>query len=137
MAQEVLRARRARGISIRVATKYLAAEEAPESYKDVDEVLETCHAAGISRKVSLLGRVSVAAASGCTWGGRGAQGVPGDALLVSRTFEGCRLFAVNILLLRQVKGFHCQYLSQKSCMIIQTATAVQVVRLWPIAVVKG
>ena len=50
--QEVLRALNAKGISILVATKHLAAEEAPESYKDVDEVVETCHKAGISRKVS-------------------------------------------------------------------------------------
>ncbi len=55
LTQEVLRALRARGISIRVATKYLAAEEAPESYKDVDEVVQTCHAAGISRKVREAG----------------------------------------------------------------------------------
>ena len=26
-------------------------EEAPESYKDVSEVVDTCHAAGISKKV--------------------------------------------------------------------------------------
>jgi len=39
-----------RGCTARVATKKLVAEEAPQSYKDVSEVIETCHAAGISRK---------------------------------------------------------------------------------------
>ncbi|GAB4820986.1 hypothetical protein N2152v2_008032 [Parachlorella kessleri] len=58
-SKEVLRALNAKGISIRVATKHLAAEEAPESYNDVDEVVETCHKAGISRKVVRLRPVAV------------------------------------------------------------------------------
>ena len=37
-------------ISIRVAIKRLVAEEAPESYKDVSQVVDTCEAVGISRK---------------------------------------------------------------------------------------
>merc|ERR1712070_819112 len=37
-------------ISIRVASPKLVMEEAPESYKDVTAVVDTCHAAGISRK---------------------------------------------------------------------------------------
>lgn len=37
----------------------LVMEEAPESYKDVDDVIETCHAAGISRKVVKLRPIAV------------------------------------------------------------------------------
>ena len=33
-----------------VASPKLVMEEAPESYKDVTDVVNTCHAAGISRK---------------------------------------------------------------------------------------
>ena len=36
------------GIAIRVASPKLVMEEAPESYKDVTEVVDTCHQAGIS-----------------------------------------------------------------------------------------
>ncbi|KAK4532935.1 hypothetical protein CCYA_CCYA14G3792 [Cyanidiococcus yangmingshanensis] len=39
-----------KGISIRVASPKLVSEEAPESYKDVTEVVNTCHDAGISHK---------------------------------------------------------------------------------------
>jgi tRNA-splicing ligase RtcB len=35
-----------KGISIRVASPKLVMEEAPESYKDVIQVVETCHQAG-------------------------------------------------------------------------------------------
>ena len=34
-------------------------EESPASYKDVDEVVETCHRAGISRKVVKLRPIAV------------------------------------------------------------------------------
>eukprot|EP00899_Mesostigma_viride_P002207 jgi/Mesvir1/11988/Mv00297-RA.1 len=39
-----------KGIAIRVASPKLVMEEAPESYKDVTQVVDTCHAAGISKK---------------------------------------------------------------------------------------
>ena len=57
--QEVLRSLEARGIAVRVASRHLAAEEAPESYKDVEAVVETCQAAGLSRKVARLRPVAV------------------------------------------------------------------------------
>lgn len=47
------------GISIRVASPMLVAEEAPESYKNVSDVIETCEDAGISRKVVKLRPVAV------------------------------------------------------------------------------
>lgn len=53
-SKQVLKALAGRGIAVRMATTKLAAEEAPESYKDVSEVVDTCHAAGISRKVARL-----------------------------------------------------------------------------------
>jgi tRNA-splicing ligase RtcB len=34
-------------------------EEAPESYKDVTEVVETCHAAGLSKKTVKLRPIAV------------------------------------------------------------------------------
>ena len=48
-----------KGISIRVASPKLVSEEAPESYKDVTEVVNVCHDAGISRKCVKLRPVAV------------------------------------------------------------------------------
>jgi tRNA-splicing ligase RtcB (3'-phosphate/5'-hydroxy nucleic acid ligase) len=48
-----------KGISIRVASPKLVMEEAPESYKDVSAVVDTCHAAGISNKAIKLRPVAV------------------------------------------------------------------------------
>lgn len=47
------------GISIRVASPKLIMEEAPESYKDVTQVVDTCHQAGISKKAIKLRPVAV------------------------------------------------------------------------------
>lgn len=47
------------GISIRVASPKLIMEEAPESYKDVTQVVETCHQAGISKKAIKLKPIAV------------------------------------------------------------------------------
>ena len=49
---EVLEKLKTKGIAIRVASPKLVMEEAPESYKDVTEVVNTCHDAGISRRLS-------------------------------------------------------------------------------------
>jgi len=46
----VLQALAAKGISIRVASPKLVMEEAPESYKNVTDVVDTCHMAGSSQK---------------------------------------------------------------------------------------
>lgn len=48
-----------KGISIRVASPKLVMEEAPESYKDVTEVVNTCHDADISRKAVKLRPIAV------------------------------------------------------------------------------
>lgn len=48
-----------KGISIRVASPKLVMEEAPESYKDVTQVVETCHQAGISKKCIKLRPIAV------------------------------------------------------------------------------
>ena len=48
-----------KGISIRVASPKLVTEEAPESYKDVIDVVNTCEAAGISRRVVRLRPIAV------------------------------------------------------------------------------
>jgi tRNA-splicing ligase RtcB len=47
------------GIAIRVASPKLVMEEAPESYKDVCAVVDTCHAAGISKKTIKLRPIAV------------------------------------------------------------------------------
>ena len=47
------------GIAIRVASPKLVMEEAPESYKDVCEVVDTCQSAGISKKVLKLRPIAV------------------------------------------------------------------------------
>ena len=57
--EEVLDRLKAKGISIRVASPKLVMEEAPESYKDVTAVVDTCHAAGISKKVVKLRPIAV------------------------------------------------------------------------------
>lgn len=57
--QTVLNNLKAKGISIRVASPKLVTEEAPESYKDVTEVVDTCHEAGISRKCLKLRPIAV------------------------------------------------------------------------------
>eukprot|EP01135_Chromosphaera_perkinsii_P008279 Nk52_evm1s1229 gene=Nk52_evmTU1s1229 len=55
----VLEKLREAGISFRVASPNLISEEAPESYKDVDEVVSTCHEAGISRMCVRLRPIAV------------------------------------------------------------------------------
>merc|ERR1719273_2758133 len=57
--QDVLDKLQAQGISIRVASPKLVMEEAPESYKDVTDVVNTCHAAGISQKCIKLRPIGV------------------------------------------------------------------------------
>ena len=47
------------GISIRVASPKLVMEEAPDSYKNVTDVVDTCHTAGISKKCVKLRPVAV------------------------------------------------------------------------------
>eukprot|EP01090_Pellita_catalonica_P017076 TRINITY_DN5080_c0_g1_i1.p1 TRINITY_DN5080_c0_g1~~TRINITY_DN5080_c0_g1_i1.p1 ORF type:complete len:441 (+),score=51.85 TRINITY_DN5080_c0_g1_i1:97-1419(+) len=56
---DVLAKLKKKGISIRVASPNLVSEEAPESYKDVTQVVETCHKAGISKKCIKLRPVAV------------------------------------------------------------------------------
>ncbi|KAI5633100.1 tRNA-splicing ligase rtcB domain-containing protein [Phthorimaea operculella] len=57
--QEVLNKLEDMGISIRVASPKLVMEEAPESYKNVTDVVNTCHAAGISKKTVKLRPIAV------------------------------------------------------------------------------
>jgi len=57
--QEVLDELKSKDISIRVASPKLVMEEAPDSYKDVNAVVDTCHAAGISKKCVKLRPVAV------------------------------------------------------------------------------
>lgn len=57
--QDVLNSLKESGISIRVASPQLVMEEAPESYKNVTDVVDTCHAAGISHKAFKLRPIGV------------------------------------------------------------------------------
>jgi len=57
--QDVLDELKRKGISIRVASPKLVMEEAPESYKDVSAVVDTCHEAGISLKCFKLRPIAV------------------------------------------------------------------------------
>jgi RNA-splicing ligase RtcB len=57
--EDVLDSLEKKGISIRVASPKLVMEEAPESYKDVTAVVDTCHEAGISNKAIKLRPVAV------------------------------------------------------------------------------
>ncbi|CAM1314080.1 RTCB (predicted) [Pycnogonum litorale] len=57
--QDVLNKLSEMGISIRVASPKLVMEEAPESYKNVTDVVDTCHSAGISKKCIKLKPIAV------------------------------------------------------------------------------
>jgi tRNA-splicing ligase RtcB len=57
--KEVLQQLKDKNISIRVASPKLVSEEAPKSYKNVSEVVETCEEAGISRKIVKLRPIGV------------------------------------------------------------------------------
>lgn len=56
---DVLNALEEQGISIRVASPKLVMEEASQSYKNVTDVVDTCHGAGISRKAIKLRPIAV------------------------------------------------------------------------------
>merc|ERR1712038_1899812 len=57
--KDVLQQLKDKNISIRVSNPKLVTEEAPESYKDVCDVVDACHEAGISRKVVKLRPIAV------------------------------------------------------------------------------
>ena len=57
--KDVMAQLKEKGIAIRVASPKLVTEEAPESYKDVINVVNTCEAAGISRRVVRLKPIAV------------------------------------------------------------------------------
>ncbi|XP_074593862.1 rtcB RNA ligase [Brevipalpus obovatus] len=57
--QDVLDKLASKGISIRVASPKLVMEEAPESYKNVTDVVDTCHSVGISAKCFKLRPIAV------------------------------------------------------------------------------
>ncbi|XP_061524209.1 RNA-splicing ligase RtcB homolog isoform X3 [Phycodurus eques] len=57
--QDVLDQLADKGIAIRVASPKLVMEEAPESYKNVTDVVNTCHDAGISAKAVKLRPIAV------------------------------------------------------------------------------
>jgi len=56
---QVARELASRGILVRAASRGSLAEEASESYKDIDEVVDICHKAGLCRKVVKAGPVGV------------------------------------------------------------------------------
>jgi tRNA-splicing ligase RtcB len=53
-AKDIERSLEARGIIVRSETRHGIVEEAPEAYKDVDEVIEVVSRAGLARKVARL-----------------------------------------------------------------------------------
>ena len=57
--KQVLNHLKEHNISIRVSSPKLVTEEAPQSYKDVSEVVDTCHEADISRKAVKLRPIAV------------------------------------------------------------------------------
>ncbi|KAG7263244.1 hypothetical protein CRUP_023426, partial [Coryphaenoides rupestris] len=62
--QDVLDKLADQGISIRVASPKLVMEEAPDSYKNVTDVVNTCHDAGISKKAIKLRPIATSASLG-------------------------------------------------------------------------
>ncbi|PHJ17926.1 dna chr wayne state university expressed family protein [Cystoisospora suis] len=57
--QDVIAALEEQGVSVRVASPKLIMEEAPESYKNVSEVVQACHDANISKKCVKLRPIAV------------------------------------------------------------------------------
>eukprot|EP00056_Hartaetosiga_gracilis_P022872 m.33601 g.33601 ORF g.33601 m.33601 type:complete len:519 (+) comp9874_c0_seq2:51-1607(+) len=57
--QDVLKKLEKQGIAIRLSSPKLVQEEAPQSYKDVTEVVNTCHTAGVSKKAVKLVPIAV------------------------------------------------------------------------------
>jgi tRNA-splicing ligase RtcB len=57
--RDVLNALEARGITVRAGSLAGLAEEAPEAYKDVSDVVRVAHGAGISRKVARTRPIAV------------------------------------------------------------------------------
>ncbi len=49
----------AKGVYVRAASREVLAEEMPEAYKRVDEVVAVCHGAGISKLVARLKPIGV------------------------------------------------------------------------------
>jgi len=58
-SNEVLAKLKSQGISIRIQTPKLVMEEAPETYKDVHQVIDTCARAGLSKKCVRLRPIAV------------------------------------------------------------------------------
>lgn len=56
---DILEQMKSKNIAIRVASPKLVMEEAPESYKNVTDVVDTCHTAGISKKCVKLRPIAV------------------------------------------------------------------------------
>ena len=52
--EDVLRGLEERGILVKAASPRVAAEEAPQAYKDISDVVDTCAGAGLGRKVVRL-----------------------------------------------------------------------------------
>ena len=50
---------RDRGIIVKAASRGVLAEEAPQAYKDVNQVVKVCHEAGISLKVARMRPIGV------------------------------------------------------------------------------
>ena len=57
--RDVLRALEARGVTVRAGSMSGLAEEAPEAYKDVGDVVRVAHGAGISQKVARTRPIAV------------------------------------------------------------------------------
>ncbi len=52
--EDVIRDLEKQGVIVRAASPRVAAEEAPDAYKDVSDVVDVCHGAGIGAKVARL-----------------------------------------------------------------------------------
>ena len=53
-AEKLIHELKEKGVGVRARSYKTLAEESPRAYKDVDEVVEACHGADISRKVVRL-----------------------------------------------------------------------------------
>lgn len=56
---EIISGLNGRGITVKATSKKVVSEEAPQAYKDIDQVIEVAHGSGISKKVARMTPIAV------------------------------------------------------------------------------
>ena len=57
--ERIVRELALKGVHVRAASPKVVSEEAPQAYKDIDQVIEVAHGSGISRKLARMTPIAV------------------------------------------------------------------------------